>query len=122
MPQSVITVRPDGSFGHSDATALLTVTATGADVVLLPAASRATAVSVCAPLATVVVSQTTDGDAALASLPRLAPSSWNCTPTTPTLSVAFAETTTLEPDTLLPFDGDVIATVGGVVSVEPDAR
>src|SRR2546425_569535 len=45
----------------------------------------------------------------------LALSSWNCTPTTPTLSVALAETVTV-PKTAAPLSGAVIDTVGGVVS------
>ena len=40
--------------------ALLTVTVTDADVAWLPAASRATAVSVCEPLEAVVVFQETE--------------------------------------------------------------
>ena len=39
---------------------LSTVTATAAEVVVLPAASRATAVRVCEPSATLVVSQATE--------------------------------------------------------------
>ena len=40
-------------------TSLLTVTVTGGDVVVLPAASRATAVSVCSPLPALAVLQDT---------------------------------------------------------------
>src|SRR5207245_8308886 len=69
---------------------LKTVTVTAAEVVLLPAASRATAVSTCEALVAVLVSQETTKGAAVTSAPRLAPSSLNCTPTTPTLSAAFA--------------------------------
>src|SRR5438552_3824052 len=54
--------------------------------------------------------------AAVFSAPRLAPSSWNCTPTTPTLSAAVAVTETV-PDTVVPAVGAVIDTVGGVRSV-----
>ena len=43
------------------------------------------------------------------------PSTLNCTPTTPTLSDALAETVML-PVTVAPAAGAVIATVGGVVS------
>ena len=49
------------------------------------------------------------------SAPRLAPSSLNCTPTTPTLSVAVAETVTV-PATVAPAAGAVIETAGGVAS------
>jgi len=49
------------------------------------------------------------------SLPRLAPSSLNCTPTTPTLSEAVAVTLTV-PEIVAPPAGAVIDTVGAVVS------
>ena len=51
---------PDGATSVAapgGATTLLTVTAIAAETVALPAASRALAVSVCGPLAAVVVSQ-----------------------------------------------------------------
>lgn len=48
-------------------------------------------------------------------LPAFAPSNWNCTLATPTLSEAFAVTLTV-PETVLPAAGEVIETVGGVVS------
>ena len=51
----------------------------------------------------------------MSSAPRFAPSSGNYTPTTPTLSFAFAETGTL-PVTLEPAVGAVRDTVGGVLS------
>src|SRR5437016_13659798 len=63
------------------------VTLTAGEVVALPAASRTTAVRVWTPAAAAVVSQETAYGAAVASAPRLAPSSLNWTPTTPTLSV-----------------------------------
>ena len=53
--------------------------------------------------------------AAVTSAPRFAPSSLNCKPTTPTLSVALAETVTV-PEMVAPATGAVIETVGGVVS------
>ena len=52
----------------------------------------------------------------LTAAPRFVPSIWNCTLATPTLSLAFAETVTV-PVTVAPLVGDVIDTVGGVVSV-----
>ena len=52
----------------------------------------------------------------VSSAPRFTPSSLNCTPTTPTLSLAVALTATVAPDTVDPPAGAVIATVGGVVS------
>src|SRR5439155_14824448 len=93
-----------------------TVTVTVADVALLPAASRTTARRVWVePLAVVVVSHGTAYGAVVSSVPRLAPSSWNWTPATPTLSEAVAVTLTV-PETVSPLAGDVRLTVGGVVS------
>jgi len=69
---------------------LKTVTVTEAAVVVLPAASRATAVSVCDALVAVVVFQAIEYGVVVSSAPRFAPSSLNWTPTTPTLSDAFA--------------------------------
>src|SRR5439155_16121785 len=74
--------------------AFTTVTLTAVEVAVLPAASRAKAVRVCAPALAVVVSQETEYGVAVSSAPRFTPSSLNCTPTTPTLSVAVAETVT----------------------------
>src|SRR5436190_593068 len=91
------------------------VTVTAVEVVRLASASRATAVSVCEPLLAVVVFQETEYGAAASSTPRLAPSSRNCTPTTPTLSEALAVTLVVPP-TVAPETGEVMLTVGGVVS------
>src|SRR5690242_9504023 len=55
---------------------LETVTVTDA-VDLFPAASRAIALRVCEPLATVVVFHETEYGEAVSSAPRAAPSSWN---------------------------------------------
>src|SRR5213594_2144150 len=95
--------------------ALTTVTLTAAAVAVLPAASRATAVRVCTPLLAAVVFHERTCGAVVTSAPRFAPSSLNCTPTTPTLSVALAETVTV-PATVEPAAGAVMDTVGGVVS------
>jgi hypothetical protein len=92
-----------------------TVTVTLAELPVLPAASRATADSVWAPLAVVVVSHVTAYGGVVTWTPRLAPSSLNWTPATPTLSVALADTVTL-PLTVAPARGAVMAIVGGVVS------
>src|SRR5438128_11568506 len=89
---------------------LSTVTVTAAEVATLPAASRATAVSACGPSGTAVVSQPSVYGAALTSSPSGAPSSWNCTPITPTLSLALAPTVT-RPATVAPAAGPAIATV-----------
>src|SRR5262252_901948 len=94
---------------------LFTVTVTAADVVRLPAASRATAVRVCGPLLEAVVSTATENGALVSSAPSAIPSPKNCTPTTPTLSEAFADTVTV-PETVAPFAGAVMFTAGGVVS------
>src|SRR6266853_1200398 len=95
--------------------ALDTVTVTGAEVVRLPAASRATAVMVCEPLLAVAVFQEIEYGALVSSAPKLAPSILNCTPATPTLSEALA-VTLVAPETVAPEAGDVTLTVGGVVS------
>src|SRR5437773_1855175 len=92
-----------------------TVTVTGDEVVRLPAASRAVAVRVCEPLPTVVVFQEIEYGDDVSSAPRLAPSTRNCTPATPTLSEAEALTVT-DPDTVAPDAGAVMLTAGGVVS------
>src|SRR5205807_5439648 len=94
---------------------LFTVTETAVALPRFPAASRATAVSVCEPLPAVVVSQVVVYGAAVTSPPRLAPSNWNCTPATPTLSLADA-VTLVEPVTVWPAAGAVIETVGAVLS------
>src|SRR5438445_11133663 len=94
---------------------LATLTLTAADTLLLPAASRATVVRPCVPSEAVVVSQEIEYGPVASSAPRLAPSSLNCTPTTPTLSLAFAVTRTV-PDTLAFAAGEVIDTDGGVAS------
>src|SRR2546427_6159894 len=95
--------------------ALSTVTLRALAGVVLPAASRATAVKLWEPLATRVVFQEIEYGAAVTSAPRFAPSSLNCTPTTPTLSVALAETV-IVPATVAPAAGAVSETIGGVVS------
>src|SRR5688572_4805592 len=92
-----------------------TVTLTAAEVVAFPAASRAIARSVWIPGVAVVLFHEIEYGAAVSRVPRLAPSSWNCTLATPTLSLALAETDT-EPETLAPAAGAVMDTVGGVGS------
>src|SRR3954469_9733294 len=73
---------------------LSTVTVTPAEVVVLPAASRATAVRGCGPSAAAVVSQEAEYGAAVFSAPSGAPSTKKRTPTTPTLSDELALTLT----------------------------
>src|SRR6267378_3405905 len=95
---------------------LATVTVTGAEVVALPAASRATAVRVYEPLATAVVFAGTAYGAVVFSAPMSMPLCLNCTPTTPTSSEARATTGTV-PQRVAPDGGETMATVGGVVSL-----
>src|SRR5437868_5914943 len=81
----------------------------------LPSASRAIAVSVCEPLVAVVVFHATEYGGDISSAPRFTPSSWNCTPTTPPLSDAVADTL-IVPVRNAPLAGDVMDTVGAVLS------
>ncbi len=105
-----------GGGGGGGGALLATVTVTGAEVVLLPAASRAIAVILCEPSLVVVVSKEIEYGAVVSSvLPLVPSSSRNCTPTTPTLSEALAVTVTV-PFTVAPLAGAVMLTVGGVVS------
>src|SRR4029450_10884545 len=112
------TVLPDAGAVIAIVGAMLsTVTATLAEVVTLPAASRATADTVCGPLAADAVFHGTEYGAVVSSAPTLAPSTLNCTPVTPTLSVAVAEMAVV-PAIVAPGAGDVTATAGGVVSLK----
>ena len=92
------------------------MTVTPVDVRELPAASRATAVIVWLPLPAPLVAQAIEYGAVVSSAPTLAPSTLNCTPTTPTASAAVAVTVT-EPDTVAPAAGAVTETVGAVTSL-----
>ena len=94
---------------------LLTVTVTGLEVVVLPAASRAAAVSVCVPLATLLVVQLALQGAEPSSAPSAVPSTRNCTPATPTLSDAVAVTSSV-PLTVAPPGGARMLTLGAAVS------
>ena len=53
----------------------------------------------------------------MSSAPALTPSNWNCTPATPTLSEALA-VTVIVPETVTPEAGEVMLTVGAVVSLK----
>src|SRR5215471_8029512 len=92
-----------------------TVTVRLAEVAVLPAASRATAVITALPLAEVMVFQAIENGGVVTSAPRLAPFSLNCTPATPALSLALAVMVTV-PLTVAPAAGAVRDTVGLVVS------
>src|SRR5213083_31001 len=105
-----------GGGGGGGGALLATVTVTGAEGVLLPAASRAIAVILCEPSLAVAVFHETEYGAVVASaLPLIPSSSRNCTPTTPTLSEALAVTVAV-PCTVAPLPGEDTLTVGGVVS------
>ena len=86
---------------------------------VFPAVSVATTLKVCDPLATPALFQETlyAGPAPVTTAPRFAPSSLNCTPVTPALSVAVAVTVITPPLTYEPFAGAVIDTVGGALSI-----
>src|SRR5438034_11514535 len=94
---------------------LLTVTVTRAEVAALPAASWAMAASRWVPLGTSVVGQTTVYGGTLTSAPTSAPSTSNCTPPTPTLPEALADTATL-PATVPPAVGAVLDSPAGATS------
>src|SRR5512145_954480 len=94
---------------------LETVMTTAADVVVFPAASRATARNVWLPFDAVVVFHDTLYGEVVSSVPRLAPFSVNRTPATPMLSFALADTVTV-PDSVAPPAGAEIDTVGAVTS------
>src|SRR3954451_20808188 len=91
-----------------------TVTLTVA-VVRLPAASRATAESVCAAFEVLEESQVKVYGGVARSAPSVVPSSWNWTPTTPTLSDAVADTV-IAPVTVAWSAGAVTETTGAAVS------
>jgi hypothetical protein len=91
---------------------LSTVTFTAVDVVVLPAASLATAVKLCAPLETPVVFQEIEYGLVVA-VPMVVAPSLKTTCVTPTLSVELADTVTV-PLRKAPADGAVRAAVGGV--------
>jgi len=93
---------------------LLTVTFTPALVVLFPAESFATAVSVWLPFETDVLLHEKLYGELVSAAPTFAPSTCNCTLAMPPLSEAVAFTVTT-PLTVALFDGEVIETVGGGV-------
>src|SRR5262245_35022138 len=106
---------PESTSDSDTGAPLLTVTLTPAEVAWFPAASKARADSVCAPLAADVVFQEAEyGD--VVSVASRAPSTRNSTRVTPTASEAVADTVTV-PLTVAPAVGAVRETVGGVVSV-----
>src|ERR1700730_8767948 len=92
-----------------------TITVIGADVVALPAASRAVAVKICVPFEKGVVSHDRVYGRAVNSAPRSFPSTLSCTPTTLMLSRASAETETVR-DTVAFSMGSITAAEGAVMS------
>src|SRR5436190_21138268 len=92
-----------------------TATATPGDAPGLPAASYAIADTTWLPSATVCVFHEMEYGAAVTGEPTFAPSTWNCTLVTPTLSAAVATTVTA-PSREAPPAGAVTVAVGGVVS------
>lgn len=114
-----VATRLDGVEGGvlSVETAFLTLKETPLEVVVFPAWSRATAVMVWVPLATVVLFQTMEYGALRSSVPILVPSSLNWTPTTERLSKAVVVRETLEPITEGRPEGGLITkeTVGVVI-------
>src|SRR2546428_70922 len=88
---------------------------TGLEVARLPAASRATAVRAYVPSGRLFVFAVAVYGGEVSSASKLMPLYWNWTPATPTLSEASAATV-IVPETVAPDAGDVILTVGGVVS------
>src|ERR1044071_2789799 len=93
---------------------LVTCTSTLADA-SCPAASRAIAVSVCAPSVSPSVFHDQPYGGARIGAPVATPSTRNCTLATPTLSLADARID-MEPISVSPLPGLVKATVGGAVS------
>jgi hypothetical protein len=98
---------------------LLTVMLTGADVLLPPLESVASAVSVCAPLANVAVFRLVL-KGPVSGPPRFTLSMLNCTleRVSPALADATADTVTV-PDTVEPVAGAVMVTLGGAALDDP---
>src|SRR5262245_3216853 len=94
---------------------LSTATFTDSAVPMFPTTSRATAESACGPFEAAPVFQVLEYGLVTSSSPRLAPSNLNCTPATPMLSEAFADTATV-PESVAPAPGAVITAVGGSTS------
>src|SRR5262245_13764031 len=120
VPDMSAVVAPDPSLNPRASTSpvetvLLMVTGTPADVVALPAASRARAVKVYDPFGVPVEFHDNEYGAVVSSGPIGDPFSRNCTPTTPTSSVASAVRLTT-PETVVPAVGAVMFTVGATLS------
>jgi hypothetical protein len=93
-----------------------TVTDSLADAVV-PTIFVAMALMVCEPSVTPVLFHVVVyGDEVMAE-PRLEPSTWNCTLESPKLSEADAESVTLDPETVAPFEGAIKEMTGVLVTV-----
>src|SRR6185295_13617464 len=114
MPALVVTESPF-AVGATLAGTFETLTPTTADVVTLPATSRATAVRLWMPFETSAVFQEVWNGGAAISLPICVAPSKKRTPATPMLSDADAATMVFPERS--PPDGDVRLTIGGVVSL-----
>src|SRR5205807_2249614 len=108
-------VPADGAVMAAVGGVLSTVTLTAAEESVVPAASRATAVKVCEPSATLAVFHATAYGADVSSAPIGAPSTKKRTPATPMLSEALALMVTV-PLRAAPAEGAVMAAVGAVLS------
>jgi hypothetical protein len=95
---------------------LETFTGIVAETVEFPEASLALAERECIPLTAVKEFQLILYGAVITSAPRFAPSKINWTPTTPTLSLALAETVVV-PETTEPPLGAEMLTVGAILSM-----
>src|SRR5436190_919888 len=113
MPRLVFSMRV--AVASAGGAALATITLTGADVVVLPAASRATAVNACDPSATVVVFQLIEYGEMVSATSTCTPSTKNVTAATPLSSSALALNGTVA-NTVVPLPGVVTDTDGAVVS------
>src|SRR4051812_19799558 len=101
--------------GGGGATTFATFTGTDV-VVVLPATSRATALTVCEPSDTVVEFQLAEYGELVSAAPTGEPSTLNCTLETASLSNASAARATEGPETVAPDDGAVRNTVGALLS------
>jgi hypothetical protein len=114
-PLSEAAARSGVEGGGGGVTSLFTVTVTPAEVVVLPAASRARAVRVYDPLLVAVVFQETEYGIVV-SVPISVVPAKKSTATTPMLSEALA-LTGVASETVAPVAGSVTAAVGPAVSM-----
>ena len=101
----------------ADVVVLETVIGTGELMPLFAEGSCATAVSVWLPLESAVVSNKIEYGVDVSLAPTFAPSTWNCTNETALSESVAVAASVMVPDTVALFDGAVMVTTGGVVSV-----